>query len=51
MLNRVENSKYYCKKLRSLQRLLRTTSATRRPKTANITKDDITLQHIAKMSQ
>jgi len=32
------------KKLSSL-RLLRTTSATRRSKTANITKGDITLQH------
>jgi len=29
---------YYCKKLSSLKRLLRTTSATRRSKTANITK-------------
>jgi len=43
--------KNYCKKLSSLKRFLRTTSATRRSKTANITKkDDITLQHIAKMS-
>ena len=39
----------YCKKLSSLKRLLRTTSASRRSKTANI-KKDITLQHIAKMS-
>ena len=40
----------YCKKLSTLKRLLRTTSASRRSKTANIKKDDITLQHIAKMS-
>jgi len=30
--------KNYCKKLSSLKRLLRTTSATRKSKTANITK-------------
>jgi len=40
----------YCKKLSSLQRLLGRHTPTRRSKTANITKDDIILQHIAKMS-
>jgi len=36
VLNRTKNSKYYCKKLNSLQRLSRTTFAqTRRSKTAN----------------
>ena len=34
-----KNSKYEYKKLHSLQRLVRTT---RRTKTANITKDDVT---------
>ena len=34
----VNDIQYYCKKLSSLKRLLRTTSATRRSKTANITK-------------
>jgi len=42
--------RYYCKKRRSLQRILRTISANWPTKTANITKDDITLQHIAKLS-
>ena len=33
---------YYSKKISSLQCLLRTTSATRKSLTANMTKDDIT---------
>ena len=44
MLNHVEKQQLV-KKLSSLKRLLRTTSATRRSKTANITKNDITSQH------
>ena len=38
------------KKLNNLQYLIRTTAAKSQIKTANITKDDITSQHIAEMS-
>jgi len=41
---------YYCTKLSSLQHLWGRHLPTHRSKTANITKDDITLQHIAKVS-